>query len=75
MATALVKAAYADIYFGDFDNAQFAERIAMLPLAEQPRTLWGLRAFDRYRRPPSSKSYPDNRCISSRRRRSLIPSA
>jgi CubicO group peptidase (beta-lactamase class C family) len=36
----LVKAAYADIYFGDFDNAQFAERIAMLPLAEQPRALW-----------------------------------
>lgn len=36
----LVKAAYVDIYFGDFDNAQFAERIAMLPLAEQPRTLW-----------------------------------
>jgi CubicO group peptidase (beta-lactamase class C family) len=36
----LVKAAYADIYFGDFDNAQFAERVAMLPLAEQPRTLW-----------------------------------
>jgi CubicO group peptidase (beta-lactamase class C family) len=36
----LVKAVYADIYFGDFDNAQFAERIAMLPLAEQPRTLW-----------------------------------
>jgi CubicO group peptidase (beta-lactamase class C family) len=36
----LVKAAYADIYFGDFDNAQFAERIAMKPLAEQPGTLW-----------------------------------
>src|SRR5437868_1820120 len=36
----LVKAAYADVEFGDFDNAQFAERIAMLPLAEQPRTLW-----------------------------------
>jgi CubicO group peptidase (beta-lactamase class C family) len=36
----LVKSAYADIYFGDFDNAQFAERIAMLPLAEQPGTLW-----------------------------------
>jgi CubicO group peptidase (beta-lactamase class C family) len=36
----LVKAAYVDIYFGDFDNAQFADRIAMLPLAEQPRTLW-----------------------------------
>jgi CubicO group peptidase (beta-lactamase class C family) len=36
----LVKSAYADIYFGDFDNVQFAERIAMLPLAEQPGTLW-----------------------------------
>jgi CubicO group peptidase (beta-lactamase class C family) len=36
----LVKAAYGDTYFGDVDNAQFAERIAMLPLAEQPRTLW-----------------------------------
>jgi CubicO group peptidase (beta-lactamase class C family) len=36
----LVKSAYGDTYFGDFDNAQFAERIAMLPLAEQPRTLW-----------------------------------
>jgi CubicO group peptidase (beta-lactamase class C family) len=36
----LVKAAYANIYLGDFDNAEFAERIARLPLAEQPRTLW-----------------------------------
>jgi CubicO group peptidase (beta-lactamase class C family) len=36
----MVKKAYADIEFGDFDNAQFAERIAMLPLAEQPGTLW-----------------------------------
>ncbi|HZC94600.1 MAG TPA: serine hydrolase domain-containing protein, partial [Bradyrhizobium sp.] len=36
----LVKAAYGDIYLGDFDNAEFAERIAKLPLAEQPRTLW-----------------------------------
>jgi CubicO group peptidase (beta-lactamase class C family) len=36
----LVKAAYGDTYFGDVDNAQFAERIAMLPLAEQPGTLW-----------------------------------
>jgi CubicO group peptidase (beta-lactamase class C family) len=36
----LVKAAYGDTYFGDFDNAQFAERIAMRPLAEQPHTLW-----------------------------------
>ena len=35
-----VKAAYDGIYLGDFDNAEFAERIARLPLAEQPRTLW-----------------------------------
>jgi CubicO group peptidase (beta-lactamase class C family) len=38
----LVRKAYADalIYGGDFDNAEFAERIARLPLAEQPGTLW-----------------------------------
>src|SRR5260221_1731719 len=36
----LVKAAYAGIYLGDCDNAEFAERLAKLPLAEQPRTLW-----------------------------------
>jgi CubicO group peptidase (beta-lactamase class C family) len=35
-----VKAAYEGIYLGDFDNAEFAERIARMPLAEQPRTLW-----------------------------------
>ncbi len=36
----LVKKAYQGIYLGDFDNAEFAERIARRPLAEQPRTLW-----------------------------------
>jgi CubicO group peptidase (beta-lactamase class C family) len=36
----LVKAAYEGVYLGDFDNAEFAERIAKVPLAEQPRTLW-----------------------------------
>jgi CubicO group peptidase (beta-lactamase class C family) len=36
----LVKAAYNGIYLGDFDNAGFAERIARVPLAEQPGTLW-----------------------------------
>ena len=30
----------AKIYDGDFDNAEFAERIARLPLAAQPGTLW-----------------------------------
>ena len=38
----LVRKAYtaANIYAGDFDNAEFAERIARLPLADQPGTLW-----------------------------------
>jgi CubicO group peptidase (beta-lactamase class C family) len=36
----LVKAAYDGIYLGDFDNAGFAERIAKVPLANQPGTLW-----------------------------------
>ena len=36
----LVKAAYDGIYLEDFNNAEFVERIARLPLAEQPRTLW-----------------------------------
>jgi CubicO group peptidase (beta-lactamase class C family) len=38
----MVRKAYgnAKIYDGDFNNAEFAERIAQLPLAEQPGTLW-----------------------------------
>jgi len=38
----LVRKAYvaADIYGGDPDNAEFAERIAKLPLEKQPGTLW-----------------------------------
>ncbi len=38
----MVRKAYAGarIYDGDFDNAEFAERIAKLPLQEQPGTLW-----------------------------------
>ena len=37
-----IKQLYADpaLYDGDFDNAEFAERIAKLPLAEQPGTRW-----------------------------------
>jgi CubicO group peptidase (beta-lactamase class C family) len=37
-----VKKIYAasDLFEGDFDNALFAERIAKLPLAEQPGTRW-----------------------------------
>jgi CubicO group peptidase (beta-lactamase class C family) len=38
----LVRKAYAaaNIFDGDPDNAEFAERIAALPLQEQPGTLW-----------------------------------
>src|SRR5258705_3385803 len=32
--------AQADLFKCDFDNAEFAERLAKLPLAEQPGTLW-----------------------------------
>src|SRR5271169_668186 len=32
--------AQADLFNGDLDNAQFVERIAKLPLAEQAGTLW-----------------------------------
>lgn len=32
--------ASSGLFDGDFDNAQFAERLANLPLAEQPGTLW-----------------------------------
>src|SRR6202140_3408305 len=30
----------SDLFEGDFDNAEFAERLAKRPLAEQPGTLW-----------------------------------
>ena len=38
----LVRKAYAaaKVLDGDFDNAEFAERIAKLPLEDQPGTLW-----------------------------------
>ncbi|MEH2475993.1 CubicO group peptidase (beta-lactamase class C family) [Nitrobacteraceae bacterium AZCC 2161] len=38
----LVRRAYgnANIYDGDFDNAEFADRIAQLPLEHQPGTTW-----------------------------------
>ncbi|MBI5265287.1 MAG: beta-lactamase family protein [Bradyrhizobium sp.] len=32
--------ARSDLFDGDFDNAAFVERLARLPLAEQPGTLW-----------------------------------
>jgi CubicO group peptidase (beta-lactamase class C family) len=34
------RSAAADLFSGDFDNAELADRIAHLPLAEQPGTLW-----------------------------------
>src|SRR3954452_176022 len=40
--TSMVRKTYQEhnIYAGDPDNAEFVERIAQLPLAEQPGTLW-----------------------------------
>ncbi|MGB8398111.1 serine hydrolase domain-containing protein [Bradyrhizobium sp.] len=40
--TGLVKKAYLDanLYAGDFDNAEFAERIARMPLVYQPGSTW-----------------------------------
>jgi CubicO group peptidase (beta-lactamase class C family) len=37
-----VKQAYVDqhVFLGDFDNAEFADRIAKMPLAYQPGTTW-----------------------------------
>jgi CubicO group peptidase (beta-lactamase class C family) len=32
--------AHSDLFDGDFDNAQFVARLAKLPLAEQPGTMW-----------------------------------
>jgi CubicO group peptidase (beta-lactamase class C family) len=32
--------AHSGLFDGDFDNAEFAERIAQLPLADQPGTRW-----------------------------------
>jgi CubicO group peptidase (beta-lactamase class C family) len=32
--------ANSDLFQGDFDNSQFADRLARLPLQEQPETLW-----------------------------------
>ena len=43
--------ANAGLFDGDFDNAEFVERLAKLPLAEQPGTRMGLRPFDRCARP------------------------
>jgi CubicO group peptidase (beta-lactamase class C family) len=39
-SNALIKKAYEGVTDGDIDNADLAERLAKLPLAEQPRTLW-----------------------------------
>jgi CubicO group peptidase (beta-lactamase class C family) len=39
-APARKRYAAADLFDGNFDNAELADRIAHLPLAEQPGTLW-----------------------------------
>ena len=46
-----VKAAYDGIYLGDFDNAEFAERIAKIAAGGAAAHAVGLRALDRRARP------------------------
>ena len=72
----LVRKAYKDanIYAGEFDLAEFAERIAKLPLHNQPGAS-GNTAI-----PPTSwrgswRSCPENRCWRSRKKNCSIPSA
>jgi CubicO group peptidase (beta-lactamase class C family) len=66
--------AQADLFNGDLDNAEFAERIAKLPLAEQPGTLWDY-GHSTDVLVASSRWYRGSRCISSRRRGCSIRSA
>ena len=49
----VVQKLYANpqLYAGDFDNAEFADRIATLPLADQPGSALELQPFNRRARP------------------------
>ena len=62
----LVKAAYHGIYLGDFDNAEFAERIARRRWPNS-RARCGTTAIRSTCSAASSRSRRDNRCTSSRR--------
>jgi CubicO group peptidase (beta-lactamase class C family) len=57
--------AQADLFNGDVDNAEFAERIAALPLAEQPGTLWATAIRPTYSA-ASSRWFRGSRCFNSR---------
>ena len=72
----LVKKAYVDanVFDGDLDNAEFAERLAKLPLAFQPGTTWDYSHSTDFSA-GWSRSCPASRSISSRRRTSSIRSA
>lgn len=67
-----VKKAYVDAQLtaGDFDNAEFAERLSKLPLAYQPGTTWDFNR--RISWGEWSKWCRGNRCISSRKSGSSI---
>ena len=72
-----VKKLYAnrDLYAGDFDNAEFADRIAELPLADQPATRWNYSHSTRCARPRRSRWSRGRRCFSSRSKDCSIRSA
>ena len=72
----MVRKAYANakIYDGDFDNAEFAERIANCRWQEQPGTLWDYgHSTDILGR--IIEMVRENRCCNSRRRSCSIRSA
>ena len=73
----MVRKAYANakIYDGDFDNAEFAERIAQAAARRTAGHAVGLRPFDRYSRPRHRDRVAANRCCSSRRKICSIRSA
>jgi CubicO group peptidase (beta-lactamase class C family) len=66
--------ASAGLFDGDFDNASFAERIAKLPLAEQPGTLW-ITAIRPIFSVVSSRSHRGSRYFNSRNSGCSIRSA
>ena len=63
----------AHLFEGHFDNKEFAERIARLPLARQPGTLWRYGHSTDACSVATSRSSPARRSISSRSDAFSIP--
>ena len=76
MATGEVRKLYANagLFDRDIDNTEFVARIAQLPFAEQPGTLWST-AIPPTCSAASSRSYRESPCISSKESACSIRSA